>query len=797
MGPIGLPGVHARLVVVACLLAATSCLSNKSSGPAGSGNMCRINLDCPADQFCVSGVCAHPGTAGQGKTCSATRDCGAGLYCSAAGVCAVGGALPAGSSCASDAACAPPLRCNHDGFYGTCAEGGSAESGADCQASSDCLAGLVCGAGRTCLPPAEAYPPFAGVKCEDEGTFRIYFEVPRPGAPPNDFFRLPFPNDARVTNGTLDLTDFPRPGPTPLGIDLVQLYVDAWVQDFDGFSGIGVTTFRFSGDVQPETINGDTIWLVDLTPEAHGQRYARDFLFSPARTKYSCEHRLTVRNWTSQPLLPNHTYGVIVTTGVKSTAGESPAIDADMAAMLAATAPADAKLTRAWQAYQPLRDWLESPGDGAPAPKVAAAAVFTVQDAPGHVQRLADSVAKQPAPVLKDLTLCGAGVKSPCDDGTAARACPAADAAFDEIHGRFSVPIYQAGTEPYDTPEMGGGIVEKDGVPQVDRTEDVCFALTLPKGKAAPAAGWPLLVYHHGTGGSMRSVIDDGVAKAIATAATPSATFGFDAVEHGARRGTGKGSTKSPNDLVFNPLNPRAARDNLLQGAVDVLQAFRMAELTIDAADSPTKVAVAFDPKKVTYFGHSQGSTSGALAVAVSDAAPAAIFSGAGSFLTRSLLDKTSPVNIGAGLTYLLGEPLDADHPVLTIFQSYFDRSDPLNYNPLVIMRPSGVASKHVWMSYGTKDTYTPGSTLDATIASLGLPQDGQVVLDSGLPASTKRPTSLNVTGADGQKRTAGVYTYAPDGYDGHFVATKNPKAVADWSAFLQSYLATGTPTVP
>jgi hypothetical protein len=36
-----------------------------------------------------------------------------------------------------------------------------------------------------------------------------------------------------------------------------------------------------------------------------------------------------------------------------------------------------------------------------------------------------------------------------------------------------------------------------------------------------------------------------------------------------------------------------------------------------------------------------------------------------------------------------------------------------------------------------------------------------------------------------------------PTAKDGHFVATKNPAAVTDWSAFLQSYLATGTPTVP
>jgi len=55
---------------------------------------------------------------------------------------------------------------------------------------------------------------------------------------------------------------------------------------------------------------------------------------------------------------------------------------------------------------------------------------------------------------------------------------------------------------------------------------------------------------------------------------------------------------------------------------------------------------------------------------------------------------------------------------------------------------------------------------------------------------------SLNVVGGDGVKRTAGVFVYTPVDYDGHFVATQNPGAVADWSAFVQSYLATGIPVV-
>jgi hypothetical protein len=775
-----------------------------------------VNLDCEASQYCAAGVCVEAGTVKMGGKCTATRDCADGLYCDALGRCATGGTVAAGGSCSADATCKPGLRCNYSGFFGTCGEStGTAESGASCQASQDCLAGLLCGASKTCLPPLQAFPPYEGTRCEDDGPFRVYVEVPRPGKPPKDFYRLPFPNDARVnTDGKLDLTDFPQPGPTPLGVDLVQLYVQTWTEDFDGFSTIGVTTFRFSADIDFKTSTAENVSIIDLTesqvPDGPRTGYARDWLFSPGRTKYSCEHRMTVRNTPDQPFLPQHTYAVILTTGIKSEKGETPVLDADMAALLADAMPADATLLHAWSQYKPLRDWLKSPGkDGSGkdivAPSVAAAAVFTVQDAPGHMQLVADAVAKAPAPLLKDLTLCKAGVKSPCDDGTPDRACGDASADFDEIHGRFSVPIFQKGTAPYETPEDGGGIVEEAGAAKVDHTQDVCFALTIPKGKTMPGAGWPLMVFHHGTGGSMRSFIGDGVAAKMAappTGAIPSAVFSFDAVEHGARKGT---STKKPDDLVFNPLNPRAARDNFLQGAADILQAFRVAGLELDMTTSPTGAAVSFDAAKVTYFGHSQGSTSGSLAVPFSDAAGAAVFSGAGAFLTHSLLDKTNPVNIAAGMTFLLGEPLDPDHPVLTLFQSFYDRSDPLNYNRLTILSPPGkLASKHVYMSWGSMDTYTPASTLNANGKSFGW--IGGTL--SGLPVVGKdpggygglvinRPVSANITVAGGKKVTAAMFPYDPSGYDGHFVATKNPSAIADWSAFVQSYLATGTPSVP
>jgi len=764
------------------------------------GTTCTGATDCPSGKVCAGGMCADPGNGRPGTACSATRDCAGGNFCDGlTGVCTMGGALDTGASCSSDRQCRPPLRCALTGFSGTCAAGGAVDLGGACTATSDCLSGLWCGASKTCGTLTTAFPPFAGASCADEGPFRGYFEVPRSGKPPADFFRLPFPNDVRVSDaGALDISDFPKPGPTPLGVDLVKMYVDTWTTDFDGFSAAAAITFRFSGNIDYATTTADVVRLIDVTPgPTFGWEFSRSWVTNNGRTKYSCNHTLIVRNTADDPYQPDHTYAVLVTTGLKSDTGGAAAPDADFTAVMSATRPTDAALGHAWDAYQPLRNWMMS--KGSEAPPLATAAVFTVQDAPGHMERLATNLATQPPPELTALTLCGGGAKSPCDDGTPERACPAtADPAFHEIHGKFSVPIYQDGTEPYETPAQGGGIKETAGAPAPVRTEQVCFALTIPKPGALPLNGWPLVVYHHGTGGSMRSFISEGIAGKLAAAAIPSAVFGFDAVEHGARKG---GSTKKSDDLVFNPLNPRAARDNFLQGAVDILQALRLRGTDIPATGSPTGDHIMFDLAAIAYFGHSQGSTSGEIAMAwygkTTGVAPAAVFSGAGSYLTASLLDKTMPVNISAGMAFLIGEPLDTEHPVMTIFQSFFDRSDPLSYNPLIIRRPPAtIPSKHVYMSWGKGDTYTPRSTLDANARSLGLAPVGTAIDDYTVTAIT-RPVSANVTAGDSAKVTAAVFQYEPNGYDGHFVALQNPTAQADWMAFLQSYFSLGSPRVP
>ncbi len=767
-----------------------------ASVDGGAGDTCMSTSDCAGAYICAGGYCQLEGSGGLGAPCWANRDCGTDLFCSSQGVCAPAGAGDVGDQCATGAECRKDLVCVSYGFTGSCQEAGTGDVGAACTDSSDCIAGLVCAPDGICKGLTEAYPPFTGAECPDDaGEFRVYFEVPRPGDPPADFYRLPFPSDARVSaSGELDMDDFPRPGLGALGVDLVSLYVDALVEDFNGFSSVGAVTFRLSGVLDFDSIGEDAanMHFVNITPGSveYGSDRSRTYSFTTARGLFACQNQFIVGNRPYQPLLPGETYAVYITTGIRSDSGETPIQDDDLVAVLSDTRPTgDEALGNAWDKHQYFRDYLAD--QSMAASSIAGVAVFTVQDTTGPVEALAAAVETTPLPELKNLTLCDGSTTSPCDDGDA-RTCGSVNNDFYEIHGRFSVPIYQEGTSPYATPADGGKIVFSGGEPVQQGTTDVCMVITIPKGASMPAGGWPLVIYAHGTGGSFKSAVGNGVAAALATASEPTAMFSYDGVVHGERR---NGNPRDEDSLMFNITNPPAARDNNLQGAVDVLQALRLGD--ISAFDVTGVGSISFDAGNIYFFGHSQGSNVGVPAVAVSSRAKGAIFSGAGAYLTSGILNKTSPVDAKSGLEFLLGEEITESHPLMTIWQTYFDRSDTVNFAPLILFRPpSGVVTKHVFMSWGRGDTYSPN--LNTMVRTLSIPIADPTVVQSINGVSTlARPISANRATDDGT-RTAACFQYDPAGaYDGHFVATRDSGAVSDWLSFITSAISTGTPTVP
>ena len=277
------------------------------------------------------------------------------------------------------------------------------------------------------------------------------------------------------------------------------------------------------------------------------------------------------------------------------------------------------------------------------------------------------------------------------------------------------------------------------------------------------------------------------------------ATLGFEGVMHGARRGAGV--TDPPDLLFFNFANPEAARDNVLQGSADVLALVRTLE-TLRLPMLPTAMdTTSFDPTRIVFLGHSQGSTVGIPAVSFEPHLAAIVLSGAGGDLRASLTTKKRPMDLSVLVPFLLGDPdTNAGHPALNLFQSFFEASDASNYGRYVLWsRPMGVPIRPVVQTYGLGDSYSTVETMRVVAATIGLPAAAPIPggmnawpEGAGLPL----PLMGNYRGPMGESTTAALLEVDPMGlYDGHFVLFRDATLNHRVAVFLAT-AAAGAPAV-
>jgi pimeloyl-ACP methyl ester carboxylesterase len=374
------------------------------------------------------------------------------------------------------------------------------------------------------------------------------------------------------------------------------------------------------------------------------------------------------------------------------------------------------------------------------------------------------------------------------------------DAAFALYTGKVSVPFFQEGTRPFKTTADGGAIqYGTDGLPEWVEDEDVRFALSVPAGEA-PLAGWPVVIFAHGTGGSETSFIGDGVAGLMAGAGA--AVIGIEQVQHGERRGLTEEEaaldSNSPERLVYNFLNPRGARDNNIQAAADHFQVVRLIEEFAVITGEP----VVFDTDRVYFFGHSQGTQGPFLFAAHEPAVKLLVLSGAGGYLVQSLLEKKQPIDIASAIRIVLMEfgEVDSAHPLLNLIQAAFDPVDPVSHGTYPFRTESAVTGyprRSVFVSYGLGDGYTPDSTQEALIRSLGVKQwaidEEHQVTGVGLVESLPHGPTFNWGG--GVTATTVAVQYEADGdYDPHFVMFENADAIAQYTEFVRTAIADGIP---
>ena len=247
-------------------------------GP-GLGAPCSEETKCRAGFVCgTGGVCEGNRATADGEPCTLGVECVSGTCApnGARGQCAAAGTGAQGSSCQGDSDCAALLKCGFNGetLFPRCLPAGNKDIGGTCTVGLDCAQGLLCVSGNcatasltTAMTP-HGYPPFLpqtpgtgwqGAVCtapKTTGTTALWV-LPRDAddeSVKQDFYRLPFPNDAlRDASGKIDFSRHPKDPAPSFGFDVLGRYLDALATE--PFSNAPTIIFRFDGPVDFASIN--------------------------------------------------------------------------------------------------------------------------------------------------------------------------------------------------------------------------------------------------------------------------------------------------------------------------------------------------------------------------------------------------------------------------------------------------------------------------------------------------------------------------------------------------------------
>jgi hypothetical protein len=775
--------------------------------------------DCRPFLKCIDNVCRATGDIQENYYCILDDECAPGLHCSIAAKCSPVGEGQEFETCITAGDCEEGFFCKILGLGGYCSPVGDGDIGALCSDKGDCLGGLRCGALGECSAGKLGIDInlWEGRSCQDDdlGPGRVYFEIPPISS--GEFFRLPWPNDIRTVNGKVDLTDFPTPGLGLLDVDFPKRLIDAVQAGQSGYSNVPAIYFRFSTGIDMGSIKtgGDApnVQLVDIEPSStsYGEFHGYSWYATAGSTnRYICDHWLTLQSSWKQPLKPATRYAAILRRGIRV----SPKVEGEVAELLVADehlkvlladeAPTEPFFQESWERYQVLRDYLDD--KDMKKDEVIGVALFTTQDT-GKVHRaIREAIDAWTPQAPEAIALCDGANVSPCDDGLSGesheRGCFEVHPDAWEIHMKVPLPLVQSGVRPYLTPELGGGVVlNSEGKLEIKEEEAVCVSLTIPKKTTPSPYGYPLVIAGHGTRGTYRSSVDKfslPVANMNANGTSVgAAVLSWDGPMHGPRRG----SLISPELLYFNVGNPKAALGNSYQGFADILALVKFVKsIDWDATLSPTGKDVSFDPTRMAYMGHSQGAGYGVPAVAYSPDLQLGIWSGAGAGLMLSLLHKTSPADTKEGFGVALGEINESGkattsnhHPVLTILQGYFDPIDTLHVARDHIMWAGEVKkAKHIFLSYGLGDTFTPPQAIETLAHVFGVRQLPGSDYTFGLK-EVELPAGGNFYDGD---ITGVASVVKPTNYDGHFVLFLHPTQLERMQQVLGTWILDGVPTI-
>ena len=568
------------------------------------------------------------------------------------------------------------------------------------------------------------------------------------------FYAQPWPLATRMrSDGALDLEGFPMPEAATFLADNLETIA----RESRGFSTNGAIFASFDGTLDPDSLptpeqsveDDSSIQLIEVgaDSETRGERTPIACSFTARATGYTPPNMLACTPYPGFSLRPAATYALVLYDRLHDPRDRPVRRSRRMHEVLEGEGGADPLTGELSDAYAPLVDYLLAEGDGLD--HVVGGTVFRTQDPVAQMRALAEDVHDQDPPAPDYIA--AANVELPEEES----------GNYTALEGTYDTPIYQQGITPY---FLFGGDIQftADGKPKRASTFPIRFAMTIPEGEM-PEEGWPVVLYHHGTGGDAYTYITDGTAYHLAAAGV--AAISIDAPAHGTRSGG-----LDPQLTFFNIANVLAMRDNIRQGAVDLLVLERFVQaFDVAAEDSPTDAAIRFDAERIFAMGHSQGALLLPLMLPFSERVKGVMLSGAGASITASVLYKHAPVDIPAlARMYLAledGERLDPFHPALSLLQAFSEVCDGVNYAPYAHRWPGG-RGIDVWATQGLRDTFAPPEVTNALVTAYGLSPIGPLamrvegLLLRGLTPLTP-PVSANREAIDGERYTAVYSQYA------------------------------------
>jgi hypothetical protein len=416
------------------------------------------------------------------------------------------------------------------------------------------------------------------------------------------------------------------------------------INTLDGFSTQPRITVPFTGDIDPNSVNSETLFLVSLgdtlTGAGRGERVGiNQVLWDPETKTVVVE---------SDQLLRDHTrYLVVVTDGIRDAGGARIEVGAWRDADGLAGVPPQGRDLAGLDYRRELRAAVS--GLRLTRNRLVAASLFTTQSTASELAKINQSIkSTSPGPVDFGIGTTAAGAvravfplaqvtgiqfarQTSTAPGFTAGNLPLSalgvvpGAVGQVAYGRFRSPDYATAGKYF--PPTSTLI----GSPQVQGSNDLVVQVFLPAG-ARPAAGWPVAIFGHGFTDSMYGAP---WTVAAVMASQGIATASINVVGHGGgalgtltvqRSGAdpvvvpagGRGIDQDGNSVIdstegVNAAAPRTiigSRDGLRQTVVDLMQLVRQIEAGIDIdGDGSTDL----DAQRIHYAGQSFGGIYGTI----------------------------------------------------------------------------------------------------------------------------------------------------------------------------------------